>query len=228
MPASYFFIHIHGRSTMRNAARTLAAALLGGFAASAAAGFDSLLQQGLDAATKSVAPASTAPQNAASTGQAAPSGAPTTYTHAARRFSYTIPGGWQLTKGDPTGESVSFMLPGTTVGFNMNMTQMVPSFPAKASVDASLKQSKEEVTINKLLSAKRRDDWDKKKKCGIIGWEIIESGKGSDTEHQRIIWQGYDADNYYFNFMTFSHPREFAQNQALLQGVLDSIKFCKN
>ena len=206
----------------------LAGILTGGFEASASAGFDSLIQQGLEAATKSVAPAAPAPQNAASPGQAAPSGAPTTYTHAARRFSYTIPGGWQLVNGDPTGESASFMLPGTTIGFNMHMTQMVPSFPAKASVDASLKQSKEEVTIAKLLTAKRRDDWDKKKKCGLIGWEIVESGKGSDTEHQRIIWQGYDADNYYFNFMTFSHPREFAQNQALLQGVLDSIRFCKN
>lgn len=216
------------RITTRTTVIALSATLAGGFAASAAAGFDSLIQQGLEAASKSVAPTAPPPQNAPAPGQAAPSGAPTTYSHAARRFSYTIPGGWQLVSGDPSGESASFMLPGTTIGFNMHMTQMVPSFPAKASVDASLKQSKEEVGIGKLLNAKRRDDWDKKKKCGFIGWEIVESGKGSDTEHQRIIWQGYDADNYYFNFMTFAHPREFAQNQAQLQGVLDSIRFCKN
>lgn len=216
------------RITPRKTVIALAATLAGGFSATAGAGFDSLIQQGLEAASKSVAPAAAPPQGVPTAGQAAPSGAPTTYTHPTRHFSYTIPGSWQLVNGDPAGESASFMIPGTTIGFNMHMTQMVPSFPAKASVDASLKQSKEEVTIGKLLNAKRRDDWDKKKKCGIIGWEIIESGKGSDTTHQRIIWQGYDADNYYFNFMTFSHPSVFAQNQALLQSVLDSIRFCKD
>ncbi len=54
---------------------------------------------------------------------------------------------------------------------------MLPSFPRKASVDASLKSDKERVQIKQYLEAKRRDDGDAKKKCGVIGWEIVEALK---------------------------------------------------
>ena len=61
------------------------------------------------------------------------------------------------------------MKSGTTRAFIWHITRMVPSFPAKASVDASLKTAKEEVTIGKLLSAKRRATyWDT---LGQQGWD---------------------------------------------------------
>ena len=59
----------------------------------------------------------------------------------------------------------------------------------------------------------------------IIGWEIMESRKGGGGMHQRIIWQCYDKDNYYYNFNVISHPDQFDAARAELQGLLNSIKF---
>lgn len=98
-----------------------------------------------------------------------------------------------------------------------------PSFPAKASVDASLKTAKEEVTINKLLTAKRRDDAGGK----IIGWEIVESPTGGGGSHQRIIWQCYDGQNYYYNFNAATSPEQFNASKAELRGIINSIKFSR-
>ena len=87
--------------------------------------------------------------------------APVTYQNKVRNFSYTIPAGWRLERGDPTGnaerENIIFMKPGTTCGFNIHWTQMVPSFPRKAAVDASYKQAMEEKGIGKYMAVKRRD-----------------------------------------------------------------------
>jgi len=60
----------------------------------------------------------------------------TTFRNKKRPFSYTIPAGWRKESGDPTGERAVFMKPGTTASFNFHFTQMVPSFPRKAAVDA--------------------------------------------------------------------------------------------
>ena len=97
--------------------------------------------------------------------------ATTTFNNRQRPFSYTIPAGWrQEGSGDPTGQGAQFMLPGTTAGFTFHFTQMVPSFPRKAAVDAGYKQAKEEMTIGKYLSVKRRDQGCKHV---VIGWETI-------------------------------------------------------
>ena len=104
--------------------------------------------------------------------------APVTYQNKVRNFSYTIPAGWRLERGDPTGnaerENIIFMKPGTTCGFNIHWTQMVPSFPRKAAVDASYKQAMEEKGIGKYLAVKRRDQGGK---SGVIGWETIETAR---------------------------------------------------
>lgn len=148
--------------------------------------------------------------------------APVPYKNTARNFSFTLPAGWEPVK-NPNANDVSVGKPGTRSAFVIHITQMVPSFPAKASVDASLKSAKEEVTINKLLSAKRRDDAAGK----IIGWEIVESPTGGGGSHQRIIWQCYDGQNYYYNFNAATSPEQFNASKAELQGIINSVKFSR-
>jgi hypothetical protein len=72
---------------------------------------------------------------------------------------------------------------------------MVPSFPRKAAVDAGYKQAMEEKSIGKYLSVKRRDQGD------VIGWETIETAEKGSGGFQRIQWQCYDGQNYYYSFM---------------------------
>ncbi len=139
-----------------------------------------------------------------------------------RHFSYTIPAGWQKEHGDPTGESAGFGLPGSTVSFTIHMTQMVPSFPRKAAVDAGYKQAREEMSIGKYLSVKRRDQG---RRNGVIGWETIETAAKGSGGFQRIQWQCYDRDNYYYSFIACVNPRQFNQYRSVMQRIIDSIRF---
>jgi len=140
-----------------------------------------------------------------------------------RHFSYTVPAGWQKEQGDPTGErGAGFGRPGSTVAFVIHINQMVPSFPRKAAVDAGYKQAKEEMTIRKYLSVKRKDQPGKR---GVIGWETIETAEKGSGGFQRIQWQCYDKDNYYYSFMTSVNPQQFNQYRAEMQKVIDSIQF---
>jgi hypothetical protein len=185
-----------------------------------------LIREGVDAARgarKPAQPAPDGPHNVAGEDVGgAGSRAPMTYRNRVRPFSYTIPAGWRKEAGDPTGERVTFMLPGTTCGFTFHFTQLVPSFPRKASVNASYKQAKEEMSIGKYISVKRRDQ---RGPNGIIGWETIESPTKGSGGFQRIQWQCYDKDNYYYSFIAHSDPRQFNQHRAALQGIISSIRF---
>jgi hypothetical protein len=144
----------------------------------------------------------------------------TTFKNKVRPFSYTIPAGWrQEGSGDPAGERAQFMKPGTTAGFTFHFTQMVPSFPRQASVEASFKQAKEEMSIGKYISVKRRDQGQ------VIGWETIESPTKGSGGFQRIQWQCYDGQNFYYSFIAHSDPRQFEQHRAALQGIINSIAF---
>ena len=151
---------------------------------------------------------------------------PVTYQNKVRNFSYTIPPGWRLERGDPTGnaekENIIFMKPGTTCGFNIHWTQMVPSFPRKAAVDASYKQAMEEKGIGKYMAVKRRDQAGK---SGVLGWETIETAEKGSGGFQRIQWQSYDGNNYMYSFMAHSEPKDFNANRAELQKIIDSIRF---
>lgn len=196
------------------------------FPAAALAQFG-LLQQGIDAMTvgkKSAAP-SAGGAGAAPGAAAGALARDTTYKNAARNFEFIIPAGWKLENGDPGSESVLFMKPGTTWSFQFHIEQMVPSFPRKASVDASLKQAKEMVTIKKYQDARRRDDGNPKTTCGVIGWEITEAPQKNDYE--RIIWQAYDGQNFYMNFMAASENKDFEAARATLRQIMDSIRFCR-
>jgi len=184
-----------------------------------------LIQQGIGAMTGGkTTPGATAPgANPAVSANALKQ--ETTFQNPARKFQFTIPAGWELVDGDPASESCSFRDMHNSQGFNMHLEQMVPSFPRAAAVKAGLKQDKERMTINKILDAKRRDDGDKKKKCGVIGWQITEAPQ--KNSFQRIIWQCYDGQNYYMNFMAYSDNNEFAQAKPTLEKIMQSIKFCK-
>ena len=154
--------------------------------------------------------------------------APVTYQNKPRPFSYTVSAGWRLERGDPTGnaekENIIFMKPGTTCGFTIHWTQMVPSFPRKASVDASYKQAMEEKGIGKYMAVKRRDQG-VQGKDGVIGWETIETAEKGSGGFQRIQWQCYDGQNYMYSFMAHCEPKDFNANRADLQRLIDSIRF---
>jgi hypothetical protein len=160
-----------------------------------------------------------APFNRAKMGETFAS--PMTYKNK-RNFSYTVPAGWQKEQGDPTGESVGFGRPGSTVAFVIHINQNVPSFPRKTVVDAGFKQAKEEMTIRKYMAVKRRDQGGK---SGVIGWETIETAEKGSGGFQRIQWQCYDKDNYYYNFITSVNPQQFNQYRAEMQRIIDSIRF---
>ncbi|MBI4806182.1 MAG: hypothetical protein HY795_13180 [Desulfovibrio sp.] len=182
-----------------------------------------IIQQGLDATKGKKSDAhNVADEKTAGKGYATAQ----TFTNAERNFTYTVPAGWRLESGSPTGNNPVFMKPGTTWSFQLHFTAMNADFPAGSSVAASLKQSQGEVKTGRLIDAKRRDIGDYKKKCGAIGWEITESPTGGGGSHQRIIWQGYDGQNYYYNFNTTAHPDQFEAAKAELRSIQDSIKFC--
>jgi hypothetical protein len=151
--------------------------------------------------------------------------AATTLRNNARQFSFTIPAGWQQLGGDVQDErGASFGKPGTTMSFTFHCTQMAPSFPAKSSVETSLKSAKEEVTIGKLISATRRDDPPGPNPI-VFGWQIVQTRKGGTGSHQSIIWQCYDKQNYYYNFNVTSHPDQFDASRADLEKVINSVHF---
>ena len=155
--------------------------------------------------------------------------APVTYQCTIRKFSYTIPAGWRLERGNPAGstderEDIIFMKPGTTCGFIIKWHQYVPSFPRKANVDASYKSAMEEKAIGKYISVKRRDQGGKE---GIIGWETIETAEKGSGGFQRIQWNCWDPQNFMYTFMAHSEPKDFNANRAELQRIIDSIRFTR-
>lgn len=151
-----------------------------------------------------------------------------TYTHKDRHVSYTIPAGWQKLSGDVNSDSVLFMAQPLkkTCSFQINMTRMQQDFPAEASVAASLSSATKDISIDKNISAKRRDESgiEKGQKVQFTrGWELIE--KGQKGGHQRIIYQAYDRENYYLNMMAAAETEHFEECRADLQKIIDSIKF---
>jgi len=150
--------------------------------------------------------------------------APQTYKNADRKFHFTIPAGWTKISGEPNSATAVFRKVGTSEFFQFNYTAMASNFPAEASVNASLNTAKQEVKQGKNIAAKRRDDRceSNPKNLCARGWELIDSGNAGP---QRIIWQAYDKNNYYFNFMASAEKAEFGAARSGLQSVIDSIKF---
>lgn len=155
--------------------------------------------------------------------------APVTYQNKVRNFSYTVPAGWRLERGDPTGngerENIIFMKPATTCGFTISWHQYPPDTNIrKANVEASYKSAMSEKTIGKYLSVKRRDQGGKE---GIIGWETIETAEKGSGGFQRIQWNCWDPQNFMYTFMAHSEPKDFNANRAEMQRIIDSIRFSR-
>jgi hypothetical protein len=153
-----------------------------------------------------------------------------TYTNTEKGFSYTIPAGWELVSGDPNTYEVTFMITKDSCSFIANYDPMVKSFPAGASVKASLQQSKEMIEIGKLMAAKRRDQkikWPDKSKKGfkrvVIGWEIVEAPQKNGF--QRIIYQAYDRNNIHYYFNAAASNEKFEYCRPMLRSIIDSIRF---
>lgn len=183
----------------------------------------SLLNQAVNSAvpTPAGAAGSSMPSAAAST-------QPVTYKNTSRNFSFTIPAGWSKQSGDVNSDTVLFMAePLTkTCSFQFNITRMQMDFPAEASVKASLNSAKKDIAIDKNISAKRRDEsgMENGKQVKFTrGWELTEKGKAGG--HQRIIYQAYDRENYYFNLMAAAETEHFEECRPDLQKIIDSIKF---
>lgn len=148
-----------------------------------------------------------------------------TYENKTYGFSFTIPAGWSKQNGEADSDSVLFMQApiSNSCSFQFHITPMRKSFPAAASVRASLKAAKEDIGIKKLLSAKRRNDKGTSKKRGVIGWEVVENGKAGGN--QRIIYQAYDEKNRYYNLMGAAKTEKFETCRPELRKIIDSIKF---
>lgn len=162
----------------------------------------------------------------AGAGETSGSSQPMTYKNTGRNFAFTIPAGWSKQSGDVNSEQVLFMMLPKTCSFQFHITRMQPSFPAESSVRASLKSATEDITIDKLLSAKRRDETGRengKRVQFTRGWQVMEKGKPGS--HQRIIYQAYDRENYYFNFMGASETEQFGECRPMLEEIVASIKF---
>lgn len=156
------------------------------------------------------------------------SSAPQTHTNQERQFSFDIPAGWARQQGDVNSDSVLFMkVPvESSCSFQFHITRMQKDFPAETSVRASLASAKKDVEIDKNLSAKRRDESGLENGKTVqfaSGWELVE--KGQSGGHQRIIYQAYDRENYYYNFMGAANTEKFEDCRAELSGIVDSIRF---
>jgi hypothetical protein len=152
------------------------------------------------------------------------------------RFSFSIPSGWEKQSGNPNSSNVLFMqIPiANSCSFQFNVTPMTATFPTEASVNAALALAHRELKSNKLTSVKRRDTWIKEKimlkgkeKESLVllirGWEMTE--KPHKQKLQRIIYQAYDRQNRYFNFVAAATSEKFAHCEPELRKVMDSISF---
>ena len=149
---------------------------------------------------------------------------PVTYQNKTYGFSFTLPAGWTKQSGEADSDSFTFMrVPiADSCSFIFHVEPMRKSFPAAAAVNAGVKTGKEDIEIGKLVAVKRRDD-KRQDKSSVIGWEIEEKGK--KESHKRIIWQAYDSQNRYYNFMTAAYTEKFAACQPDLTNIINSIKF---
>ena len=78
------------------------------------------------------------------------------------------------------------------------------------------------MAIRKYMAVKRRDQGGSR---GVIGWETIETAEKGSGGFQRIQWQCYDKDNYYYSFIAGCNPQQFNQHRAAMQRIIDSIRF---
>lgn len=160
----------------------------------------------------------------------------TTYRNKTYRFSFTLPAGWEQQSGNASSDNVLFMqLPiSLSCSFQFNVIPMSATFPAEEAATTFLATAYRELRLHKVMAVKRRDTWikekskDKKKEKEKIvilthGWEITE--KPQKQKQQRIIYQVYDRENRYFNFIATAVSEKFSTCAPQLRKIMDSISF---
>jgi hypothetical protein len=160
----------------------------------------------------------------------------TLYKNKTYHFSFIIPAGWEKQSGQANSDNVLFMqLPiDNSCSFQFNITPMSATFPAEVAATTSLAAAYHDVKLNKLVAVKRRDTWikektrekDKNKEKIVLltqGWEITE--KPQNQKQQRIIYQVYDRQNRYFNFIAAAVSSKFSTCAPDLHKIMDSISF---
>lgn len=160
----------------------------------------------------------------------------TTYRNKIYRFSFILPTDWEKQSGNPSSDNALFMqLPiSNSCGFQFNVIPMSTTFPAEEAATTFLAAAYRELRLHKLLAVKRRDTWIKEKskdknkdkeKIVILthGWEITE--KPQKHKPQRIIYQVYNRENHYFNFVASAVSEKFSSCAPQLRKIMDSISF---
>jgi hypothetical protein len=89
-----------------------------------------------------------------------------------------------------------------------------------------LQSDGEHIEIKQVVSAKRRDQGDPKKKCSFIGWITEEAQRPDPTYNRSIHYRGYDQDNVSYTFSTACKDTQFAMCREDFVKTMDSIKFC--
>jgi hypothetical protein len=162
-----------------------------------------------------------------------------TYRNRQYHFSFTLPSGWEKQSGGVSSDNALFMqMPlATSCSFQFNVTPMPSNFPVESTVNAGLSAARRQVRLTKLLSVKRRTEYRKEKVLEkgkeveklvllVRGWEFVE--KPQPQTLQRIVYQTYNRENYYFNFVAAAISENFSQCSPQLQQIIDSISFAAN
>ena len=160
----------------------------------------------------------------------------TIYKNKAYHFWFAIPVGWEKQSGNPSSDNSLFMqIPiSNSCSFQFNITPMSATFSAEFAATTFLANAYHDLRLNKLSAVKRRDTWIKEKvkekgkdkeRIAILtrGWEITE--KKQSQKQQRIIYQVYDRENRYFNFVATAASEKFNFCAAELHKIIDSISF---
>jgi hypothetical protein len=158
------------------------------------------------------------------------------YKNKAYHFSFAIPVGWERQSGHPHADNASFMqIPiSNSCSFQFNVIPMPATFSAEFAATTFLATAYHELRLNKLTAVKRRDTWIKEKvkeqgktkeriAIWTRGWEITE--KKQPQKQQRIIYQVYDRESHYFNFVAAATSVKFNTCAPELHKIIDSISF---
>ena len=159
-----------------------------------------------------------------------------TYRNKPYRFSFTLPAGWELQSGNANADNALFMqMPiSNSCSFQFNVIPMSATFPTEEAATTFLAAAYKDLRLHKFLAVKRRDTWikerpkdNKKAEKEIVilthGWEITE--KPQKQKQQRIVYQVYDRENHYFNFIATAINEKFSVCSPELRKIIDSVSF---
>jgi len=162
--------------------------------------------------------------------------APVTYENKFRPFSYSIPPGWTLVKGDPTGYAadfgsggIEFKKDGSRCYFSISWNQY-PQCSRKELMEQKFEKAVKEKNsghhmavkdrdVEEYLAVKRRNQGGEE---GIIGCETIAIDW---TGTFCIKWECTDGENYFYRFSTRCYEKNCNAHRAEMQRIIDSIRF---